>query len=657
VAFTGLLTFTAASALVAASATLGVSLLPLRRAIDVALAWALLASAVVVVTLLVAGAVLDELAAWLVLLINAVVTALLAIATVLVRPRPSLTISFRALHAWLGEVRADAWLLLLVLAVAVEAVWRLFVAYVMPPYAGDALWYHLTTVAEWLQSGRIAPSDLSIWSSVYPHNGELLFTWPALLLGTDTFVDAVQLPFAIVAAVAVAGIAQTAGLSRADATAAGALFFLTPIVLSQTSANYTDVIFLAFFLAAFHFLLRFLSDLRTDGTTPTRTNVSLAGLAAGLAFGTKGLGFPYVGVLTVLLVAHVVVGRWTHRVTTRAALWSLTLFVLPLLALGTYHYVEVWARYGNPVHPIGVAVLGRELFSGVSLDWFLSSPPTDGPWWREVWGQWHRDHFFLVEPRFHAYSYAGLPSGLGPLWSYLALPLLIVFAVRLARSNRPLFVNLILPIAAMFALQPYRWWSRFTMVLAALGAIAIVAILAALPTRWANALKVFVLALVALGIAFPTLKIDGEFWATDVVALAGVPAHERTVGRVALPGYRWVDAAPPGTSIGVDTAAGYVGAQPYILPYPLFGPRFENRVHALPHASEGALWNAIADNSISYVYVAHGRRLDRWLERSLASGCVLRVYEGPVYAGHSAHAYQIVRPNCRSRPAAADVGA
>jgi hypothetical protein len=653
----GPLVFLAASGLVGASATLGVGLLRLPSLVDLVLAWALIASTVVIATLLFTGAALGELAAWPVVAVNAAVAGLLALLRLRLRHkastqrRPSLS-HLRSLAA---ELRADRWLLVLLAAAGAEVLWRLVVAYLMPPYAADALWYHLTTVAGWLQEDRIGPSQLSIWSTVYPVNGELLFTWPALLLGTDTFVDAVQLPFAALGSVAVAGIGRTAGLSRRGATAAGCLFLLTPIVLSQSTASYTDLVFIAFFLSALHFSLRFLTHLREGQAAEYLMPLLLAGLAGGLALGTKTLGIVYVGVLSALVLAHLVAAGLTRRATVRRLGSWLVVFFVAVLALGSYRYIETWIRFGNPFFPVRIRALGIEFFHGRSPEWFLTPPRTEGAWWREVWGQWRQDYFFLVRPRFHAYSYDDRASGLGPLWSYLALPLVPVFAVRLLRGNRAVLLNLLLPVAAMFALQPYRWWSRFTMVLIAVGVIAIVAVVEALPRRWSNALKAAVLAVVAVGIAFPTLKIDGEFWAPRVLGVARIPASERTIGRIALPAFRWVDAVPPGTAIGVDTSAAFLGAAPHVFAYPLFGHSFEHRVYPLPQSGESALAQALTADGISYVMVRRGARLDHWIQDLALAGCALRVYDGAIYPDRFARAYRIVP--CERLGAAASAAA
>ena len=647
---TGPIALVLASALVCVSATAGVSLLHLRSWIDIALGWALIATLAVVATLLLAGAVLDNLAVWVVLLLNAAVATSLGSVWLAAghRPRQLWTGLLAFARGAVRALRSDLWLFALLVLAAGEVLWRLTIAYLMPPYANDALWYHLTTVGEWLQAGRIGPSQFSIWSTVYPYNGELLFTWPALFLGDDTFVDAMQLPFAIVGALAVAGIARTVGISQRGAVAAGGLFLLAPIVLSQTTASYTDLIFIALFLVAFHFMLRFLEDLRVGSGRENFVHLFLAGLGGGLALGTKDLGLVYVSVLLILLVGNLLAARAREKANWTRLAWSMIVFVAPLLALGSYQYIETWVRFGNPLYPVRVAVFGVEFFQGRSLDWFLTPPLRPGPWWREVWGQWRRDFFFLVHPRFHAYSYDDRSSGLGPLWSYLGLPLLVVFAVRLHWAKRAMLLNLLLPIAVMFALQPYRWWSRFTMILIAIGMIAIVAIVEAVPHRWSIALKGAALGLVIVGAFFPTFKIDGKFWANRIVGLARLPADGRTIGRVAVPAYRWVDRTSPRATIGVDTSAGYVGAQPYILAYPLFGLSFEHKVHPLPQGDQRAFERELGQNQTRYIFVRRGHRLDRWSELLAREGCARKIYDGPVYTAQPGRAYAVM-PRCALR--------
>jgi hypothetical protein len=88
-------------------------------------------------------------------------------------------------------------------------------------------------VAGWLQYGHIGTQHLHLYSASFPANLELLFTWVAVFLRSDVWIGAVQMPFAVVGAMAVVGIARLAEVRWPAAIAAGALFVLSPIVLTQ----------------------------------------------------------------------------------------------------------------------------------------------------------------------------------------------------------------------------------------------------------------------------------------------------------------------------------------------------------------------------------------------------------------------------------------
>jgi hypothetical protein len=187
------------------------------------------------------------------------------------------------------------------------------------------------------------------------------------------------------------------------------------------------------------------------------------------------------------------------------------------------------------------------------------------------------------------------------------------------------------------------------MILVAVGVIAIVALVEASPPRWSAALKVAVVGLVALGVGFPTLKIDGQFWANRILAVARLPSDERTIGRVAYSGYRWVDETPPNATIGVDTSSFFLGGQPFILAYPLFGPRFEHRVHPLPLTSASAFGRTLASRRVGYIFVRRRGKLDKWTQLAVRARCARLISEGHVYAGQFGRAYRIV-PGCEWRP-------
>ena len=188
-----------------------------------------------------------------------------------------------------ATVRAHPWSSALVALATIALAWRLLIAYAFPPYTWDGLAYHhLTAVAGWLQDERIGANQLHIAASTFPMNGELVGAWLALFHKTDTWIDAFQMPFAIIGALVAAGLARLAGASRSGSLAAGCLFVLSLIVQAQATAEYVDLFVAALFLAGLYLLLRAMPTGPTESWSVAY--LVLAGCAAGLAAGGKPTG-------------------------------------------------------------------------------------------------------------------------------------------------------------------------------------------------------------------------------------------------------------------------------------------------------------------------------------------------------------------------------
>jgi hypothetical protein len=493
-------------------------------------------------------------------------------------------------HPWEAAVVALAFLAL---------AWQLLVALVLPPFAFDALTYHLTTVATWLKEGNLDPTPLSLCCAYYPANAELMFTWPMLFLGSDALVDTVQIGFAVLAALAVAGIARSAGLSRWTAAAAGGLFVVTPIVLAQAPTNYADVIVTACALAALHSLVRF-------AVTGAPQRLVVAGLASGLVLGTKGTGIIWALVLALGALVLVFARRRAGTLSSRAAASALVAFAAAALALGSYWYARNWIEQGNPVYPFRVEVAGMTAFHGpLRVDDVLTQPDAarDDPLPVEVLRSWAADLDFWHQG---SYDYQQRAGGLGPLWPWLALPLLLPMAVVLARRRSSALIALV-PIALVFAVQPYRWWSRFTIPLMAVGVLAIACAAVWAPRPWMRrAVQAAALALALAGVALCTFQVDPAararpLPARKVLGLVGEPRSKRTVERLFFPEYRFLDRVPDDATVVVD-----LRALPVRFVYPLFGPEHTRDVLAV--GSE-------APPPGAWVVTADGRALDRLLGR------------------------------------------
>src|SRR5262249_50971384 len=115
--------------------------------------------------------------------------------------------------------------------------------------------YHLTGPDVWIQQGHIGHTPQQIWADVYPQGQELLIAWIGTFTGSMRFAWASGLPFFALGALAVTGLARTAGARRADAALAGIAFWAIPGVLVQASTTYVDVAPSATILAAFQMVL------------------------------------------------------------------------------------------------------------------------------------------------------------------------------------------------------------------------------------------------------------------------------------------------------------------------------------------------------------------------------------------------------------------
>ena len=496
-------------------------------------------------------------------------------------------------------LRTAPWESAVVALAALALAWQLLVALVLPPYAFDALTYHLTTVATWVQSGSLIPSPLSLCCAYYPGNAELLSAWPVVVLGSDALVNTVQVAAAVLGGAAVAGIGRTAGLNRRGAAAAGALFILTPTVLAQAPTSYVDVVLTALVLAGLHGVGRFAATARAS-------RLVVPALCAGFLSGIKGIGLLWAAALmlatAVVAVLHVRRGRLTSLRAGRAVAGVLGACAL----LGGWWYVRNAVDTGNPLYPFQVRIGSWSVLRGPIRVEDVLIPPANGassPWPVAVVDSWITG---LLPWRHGSYDYQERSGGLGPLWSWLGV-LTIPVVIGLWRRRSPALAA-IAPVFAVLLVQPFRWWARFTLPLAAVGVIAVV-----LTVQWLGpgiirrAIQWGATGLALLGAALVIVEVDPASQAKPlpaerVLRLVGKPGHERSIGHLFFPEYRFLDQVPPNATVMVD-----LEAKPVRFIYPLFGPRLQRTV--LPSGSGPPPKSA-------WVVTARGRPLDAELAAS-----------------------------------------
>jgi len=212
----------------------------------------------------------------------------------------------------------------------------------------DTLSYHLHMPATWMHDRRITivPAVFGDPSPAYaPANLELWFQFLMAPLRSDYLAGAGQLPFAALAACAIATVIRDARGARSVAVAAPLAFLFVPEVWTQMSTAMTDVGMAACLLAALPFALR----LWTAGVA-RRSDLLAAATAIGLAVGTK-----YAAASLALLFVTLTAGAWLRR--RPLDLRGGALAIAAVLAAGGFWYVRNAAVTGNPFYPVAVPAL------------------------------------------------------------------------------------------------------------------------------------------------------------------------------------------------------------------------------------------------------------------------------------------------------------
>jgi hypothetical protein len=165
-------------------------------------------------------------------------------------------------------------------------------------------------------------------------------------------------------------------------------------------------------------------------------------------------------------------------------------------------------------------------------------------------------------------------------------------------------MNLILPLLLVFLLLPYKWWARFTIFLPAIGAIAVVALIARLrPARYRRLLIAAVLVLTLAGTARASWRLDptargSSLSAVEILRLARHPLRDRHVGNLFFPEYAFLDDLPKSSSVAVE-----VEFRAIRFVYPLFGRGFDRKVTLLESGDERRLAARLAATGSKYVVV------------------------------------------------------
>lgn len=314
----------------------------------------------------------------------------------------------RDVRAQIGAAGRGALGLMLLIALALFAS---ALGALTPPHHFDALAYHLTAPARFLQTGRLAPLPDVPYGNL-PLTVELLYG-VGLAFGSDAFAQLLHLAFGLLTALTLWSLARRS-FDRVTAWLAVALFLGTPLVTVWARVANVDLPLACFLLLAVLAIVR-AGEVSAE---QARRWAILAGIWGGFALGTKYQALFAVPILALLLVVDAARARrgWRDMVV------RLALFCGPLLLIAAPWYLKNWLLLANPLWPLFVGGQGFDRLAVELTDYFSRG--------------------MVISPRT-ALGYALLPlrvytrgsieaplTILNPL--YLLLPLLLLLPARRA---------------------------------------------------------------------------------------------------------------------------------------------------------------------------------------------------------------------------------
>jgi hypothetical protein len=501
----------------------------------------------------------------------------------------------------------------------------------------DSLWYHLPFAVDMVQTHSVVGMhhvDTVFTNWFYPQNSELLHGVGILLTGRDTLSLFLNLGWLAVAFLAAYCVGRPYGRGAVTAIAAAILLESHTLVVRDPGAAKNDLMAAALLLASIAILVQaWSSSVPSWSQSPIRNRrmdrwaLAAAGLAAGLAAGTRVTGLAMAGALTVAVV--VLAGPGRRRA---AAAW----WLLPALAGGAFWYLRNLVVAGNPIPEVGslgpISLPHPERLQEGRPDFSIVHYATDTGVWREYFGPGLHEAFGVLWPlvvlgaiaaallallrgRERILRWVGAVALFGA-FAYLFTPLSaagaegepVGFGINIRYVIPALLAGIVLLPLDRWLDGPRRQWS-----------LAVALVLVFLVTNWPDDVlhdkaRVFAFLLVVLVLLLPALLLFLRSRGTGAALLAGAAAalvvalvaigyplqrdylenrfandgtaDEQIPGMHLSSAYRWARGVEDARIGLAGTTAGFAG-------YGFYGTDLSNRVRYLGEGGSHGAFNAI----------------------------------------------------------------
>jgi hypothetical protein len=205
----------------------------------------------------------------------------------------------------------------------------------------DSLGYHLPALARWVQAGGLVPLERVDQAAHYPYSWELLAALLVLPVGQDLLVAVPNLIAWAILGLAIVAAAMRLGAPRPHALTGAFCVLALELTRATTHSTHVDLALAAFFLSSVAFAL-------AGNVAGWLTGL---GLVAGMK--TNGLLLAGAG-----LAAGAFLGLGARMPRRALAV------VVPALAVGAFWYARNLIETGNPLGLVRVAVDGMILLPG-----------------------------------------------------------------------------------------------------------------------------------------------------------------------------------------------------------------------------------------------------------------------------------------------------
>src|SRR5580704_13332362 len=383
----------------------------------------------------------------------------------------------QVLRHGVGQMRRHPLLVVLGALVVAQYAWQILLSVRLPPVSYDSLSYHLIGPATWIQHGAIVHSKQVVFSDTYPADQELLTAWVGTFFHSLRYNALSTLPFVALATSAVVMVARNLKVRVHLALLAGLGFIAMPALFLQASTSYVDIAGGATVVAALGFLLIVPSVVTFDHGTARGLSghLLLAGMAGGLAAGTKSSNVVIAGIVIVMAFVQFVRvmdirPELSERTVRPRGRVGVACVAIPMAGLAAFWYIRTWVTWNNPFYP--VTVLGFPGVGSTSSIIIGANRPTQirhvplGELGAIVTS-------WLYDLHRHTYVYDQRLGGFGVQWPLFVVPALIVAVVWFFRHRPGYLLGLILPVLLVAFASTAAWWARYTIALAGVGCICL----------------------------------------------------------------------------------------------------------------------------------------------------------------------------------------